>query len=980
MYGAANSYDVTLTVTDDLGATNSVTHSFSPSAPNQAPLAAFTGSCTDLSCSFDGSGSSDPDGTIASYSWDFGDAQSGAGANPTHVYGAANSYDVTLTVTDDLGATNSVTQSFTVSDGSNQAPVAAFTGDCTDLSCSFDGSGSSDPDGTIASYSWDFGDTQSGAGANPTHVYGAANSYDVTLTVTDDLGATSSVTQSFTVSDGSNQAPVAAFTGDCTDLSCSFDGSGSSDPDGTIASYSWDFGDTQSGAGANPTHVYGAANSYDVTLTVTDDLGATNSVTQSFTVSDGSNQAPVAAFTGDCTDLSCSFDGSGSSDPDGTIASYSWDFGDTQSGTGATVDHTYGAANSYDVTLTVTDDLGATSSVTHSFSPSAPNQAPVAAFTGDCTDLSCSFDGSGSSDADGSIGSYSWDFGDGSPVGAGVSVGHTFAGPGPYTVTLTVTDDKSATDATSQAFDVSVSAVVASDSFGRSVASGWASADVGGAYAASQGVSSGSTAVGFGAGVISLSASPSGRGFYLPGVSVLNSDSVVDVSTNPAPAGGTYGQVAYITARRVSATTEYRVRLRFLPNGAVHLSFVKTVGNTTEVVIGSEVTVSGLTDVAGRVFRLRFDVSGASPTTLQAKVWLAGDAEPAGWQLSATDGQAALQVAGSPGLRAYLGGSATNQPSWLFDNFTVTNLSAGGNLPPVAAFTGDCTDLSCSFDGSGSSDADGSIGSYSWDFGDGSPVGAGVSVGHTFAGPGPYTVTLTVTDDKSATDATSQAFDVSVSAVVASDSFGRSVASGWASADVGGAYAASQGVSSGSTAVGFGAGVISLSASPSGRGFYLPGVSVLNSDSVVDVSTNPAPAGGTYGQVAYITARRVSATTEYRVRLRFLPNGAVHLSFVKTVGNTTEVVVGSEVTVSGLTDVAGRVFRLRFDVSGASPTTLQAKVWLAGDAEPAGWQLSATDGQAALQVAGSPGLRAYLGGSATNQPAWLFDNFTVTQL
>ena len=67
-------------------------------------------------------------------------------------------------------------------------------------------------------------------------------------------------------------------------------------------------------------------------------------------------------------------------------------------------------------------------------------------------------------------------------------------------------------------------------------------------------------------------------------------------------------------------------------------------------------------------------MTGTSPTTLQAKAWLAGAAEPTSWQLTATDSEAALQSAGNPGLRAYLGGSATNKPSWAFDNFTVTAL------------------------------------------------------------------------------------------------------------------------------------------------------------------------------------------------------------------------------------------------------------------------------------------------------------------
>ena len=68
------------------------------------------------------------------------------------------------------------------------------------------------------------------------------------------------------------------------------------------------------------------------------------------------------------------------------------------------------------------------------------------------------------------------------------------------------------------------------------------------------------------AGTFRLAKPGSGGGEYLPSVSVLDSDSVVDVGTNVAAAGGTWGQVAYITARRVAANTEYRARLRFTPS------------------------------------------------------------------------------------------------------------------------------------------------------------------------------------------------------------------------------------------------------------------------------------------------------------------------------------------------------------------------------------------------------------------------------
>lgn len=85
---------------------------------NESPTASFTYGCTDLTCDFDGSGSTDSDGTIASYSWDFGDGSTGSGVTASHSYSADGTYSVTLTVTDDEGATDSSTQSVSVTDSS----------------------------------------------------------------------------------------------------------------------------------------------------------------------------------------------------------------------------------------------------------------------------------------------------------------------------------------------------------------------------------------------------------------------------------------------------------------------------------------------------------------------------------------------------------------------------------------------------------------------------------------------------------------------------------------------------------------------------------------------------------------------------------------------------------------------------------------------------------------------------------------------
>jgi PKD repeat protein len=296
---------------------------------------------------------------------------------PTHTFAVEGTFTVTLTVTDDDGATGTVSHPVTVAIP-NQPPTAAFTSDCANLACSFESTGAGDADGSIVSWAWTFGDgrpTPDRRRRTPTR---PAGTYDVTLTVTDDDGATGSVTHQV-VAAPPNQAPVARFTASGDGLARSFDGLASSDADGSVVVYAWAFGDGGTATGATPSHTYAAAGSYDVTLTVTDDDGATGTVTHTVTVTPPANQDPVAAFTASCVNLVCSLDGSGSSDADGTIASYAWAFGDGAAGTGATAPHTYGAAGSYDVTLTVTDDDGATASATKVVTVTGPVAQTLAA-------------------------------------------------------------------------------------------------------------------------------------------------------------------------------------------------------------------------------------------------------------------------------------------------------------------------------------------------------------------------------------------------------------------------------------------------------------------------------------------------------------------------------------------------------------------------------------------------------------------------
>lgn len=181
----------------------------SPPAENRPPAADFAWSCQGLTCQFTDQ-SRDSDGSIASWNWGFGDGSGNSSVqNPVHTFPSAGTYTVTLGVTDNSGAGNVTTKAVAVAappPPQNKAPHADFEAHCVNLDCSFTDK-SRDDDGTIAGWQWSFGDGGASNDQNPLHSYAQAGKYQVTLTVTDNGGASESKTRDVDV-----KAPPAAPT------------------------------------------------------------------------------------------------------------------------------------------------------------------------------------------------------------------------------------------------------------------------------------------------------------------------------------------------------------------------------------------------------------------------------------------------------------------------------------------------------------------------------------------------------------------------------------------------------------------------------------------------------------------------------------------------------------------------------------------------------------------------------------------------
>ena len=344
----------------------------------------------------------------------------------------------------------------------NRPPRADFGWSCDDLTCQFTDA-STDSDGSVTGWAWRFGDGGTSAEREPTHSYAAGGTFTVTLTVTDDEGSSDESSDDVTANTPSappaNVAPRADFEIDCQDLSCAFTDT-SEDEDGSIESRLWDFGDGATSSQRNPSHSYDSPGQYDVRLTVTDDDGAADARTRTAEADapappppppPAPNEPPEAEFEVDCQDMRCTFVDR-SSDEDGSVVSWQWDFGDGATSSQRNPAHSYAAPGRYDVLLLVTDDDGAADTRVHQAEPQAPpppppppsNEPPQADFDVHCGHLTCTF-GDKSKDDDGTVVSWAWSFGDGA-TSTEQSPVHTYGTRGRYDVLLTVTDDLGATD------------------------------------------------------------------------------------------------------------------------------------------------------------------------------------------------------------------------------------------------------------------------------------------------------------------------------------------------------------------------------------------------------------------------------------------------------------------------------------------------------------------------------------------------------
>ena len=407
---------------------------------------------------------------IVSHDWDFGDKSSGTGQITSHIYKDKGTYDVKLVITvkdKNTGKLSTGGEYHTTISIESLALSAIFTADTQSgeapLDVNFDATSSSDPDGTIAKYEWDFtgdGQYKDGTGKTIKHTFDKIGKYQVSLRVTSTTGKSNTSDKQIDVVESITPQAVISVVNDPKTFSLGqsyvFNGDSSTSPNGNITKYEWTFSDTATKTETTKTvsHVFKTAGTQQVTLKVTDEKGKIGDVQKVITI-DAPKGVPKAKISttpsfdsktgilNGKAPFTVAFDAKGTTDSDNNIVDYQWDFdGDGKfDAFGPSVSHVYTDAGTFNVVLNVVDADKNTGSAT--LTVDVAQQGIMPSLKGDVLDgnipLSVNFDASASTYANGQISGYKWDFGDGTPVKMGsATLAHKYTAIGTFTATVTV--------------------------------------------------------------------------------------------------------------------------------------------------------------------------------------------------------------------------------------------------------------------------------------------------------------------------------------------------------------------------------------------------------------------------------------------------------------------------------------------------------------------------------------------------------------
>ena len=436
-------YDVSLTITLAGGCSNVITKSqYIKIKPIIASISnAPAGGCAPFT--FSPIPSIQSIDSIISYSWDLGEP--GAIYNtqfPTHTYNTTGSYTISLTVTTQGGCVKTITIPKGVITGTKPTADFTFTPDnsCASTPIQFTDNSTTTP-GADVEWSWNFGDGGISTEQNPTYIFHGTGTLNVKLTVLNN-GCPDVVTKPITV-----LPPVAKFgyTVNCSNhLAVAFIDSSLTDIAYGPITYQWDFGDGVTSSSTSPSHSYSSLGTYNVTLTVTNG-SCSYSASKTLVLA---NEPADFTISKNPVCKNETFTLNAVSGNPANIKNYTWTIGGTTlTNTTANVNHSIDTYGSYDVSLTVEDINGCTSSKT--IANYITVNGPVAKFSsglGNCINKQVAFTDSSATNGV-PITEWSWDFGDGTQqTYTSPPFSHTYSQTGSYSISLTVKNTANCTD------------------------------------------------------------------------------------------------------------------------------------------------------------------------------------------------------------------------------------------------------------------------------------------------------------------------------------------------------------------------------------------------------------------------------------------------------------------------------------------------------------------------------------------------------
>ncbi len=460
-YGFVGTFTVTLTVTDDSGCSNSVSHDVTVV---NVPGLDFTWgtSCEGSPTQFYIDQSVTNVNAVVSWFWDFGDGGTSVDMEPQHTYMTSGTYDVSLTIVDTMNATNTVLHVVTV----HPLPVVNFGYEqpvCQGNYTQFHDYSSS-PSGYITQWIWDFGDgsdTTVYFPGNPdvTHLYTSSGTYTVTLTVLNSDSCSNSNINDITI----QPSPVALFThsnGNCSSQPVQFTDQSNSNGGGAIVGWLWNFGDPSSGSSntstlQNPSHLFSSPGTYTVLLSIENVNGCVDTTSETLTIND--NPGVDFSYTTACLGQETHFYVDTTVTNVQEVALYAWDFGDGGTSNLPNPTHVYGTQGIYNVTLTITTNDGCTAVAQHMVPIKPLPTANFASTSPVCYGDTVYFTNLSSS-PNGLISRWDWDFGDGTTVTINYpddpDVSHYYSNSTTFAVVLTVTDTSGCVNSVTKLIEV----------------------------------------------------------------------------------------------------------------------------------------------------------------------------------------------------------------------------------------------------------------------------------------------------------------------------------------------------------------------------------------------------------------------------------------------------------------------------------------------------------------------------------------------